>query len=73
MGNGKYKHGGYEAMAIPVKFYSVTPEEYDRLRKQMGQGVDGAEEAEERRRALEGGVFFIEESKKEVFNNGNTK
>ena len=50
-------------MAIPVKFYSVTPEEYERLRKQMEQGVDGSEEAEERRRALEGGVFFVEESK----------
>ena len=60
-------------MAIPVKFYSVTPEEYDRLRKQMEQGVDGSEEAEERRRALEGGIFFVEESKKEVFNNGSTK
>ncbi len=60
-------------MAIPVRFYSVTPEEYDRLRKQMGQGVDGAEEAEERKRALEGGIFFVEESKKEVFNNGSTK
>ena len=60
-------------MAIPVKFYSVTPEEYDRLRKQMEQGVDGSEEAEERRRALEGGVFFVEESKKEVFNHGSTK
>ena len=50
-------------MAIPVRFYSVTPEEYDRLRKQMEQGVDGAEEDEERRRALEGGIFFVEESK----------
>ena len=60
-------------MAIPVRFYSVTLEEYDRLRKQMEQGVDGSEEAEERRRALEGGVFFVEESNKEVFNNGSTK
>ena len=50
-------------MGIPVKFYSVTPEEYDRLRKQMEQGVDGSEEAQERKRALEGGVFFVEESK----------
>ena len=50
-------------MAIPVKFYSVTPEEYDRLRKQMEQGVDGSEEAEERRRALKEGVFFVEDGK----------
>lgn len=50
-------------MAIPVKFYSVTPEEYDRLRKQMEQGVDGSEEAEERRKAFEGSLFFVEESK----------
>ena len=33
-------------MAIPVKFYSVTPEEYDRIRQELQQGVDGAEEAE---------------------------
>ena len=46
-------------MAIPVKFYSVTPEEYDRLRKQMEQGIDGSEEAEERKHALEGGIFFV--------------
>lgn len=59
-------------MAIPVKFYSVTPEEYERLRKQMGQGVDGAEEDEERKRALEGGVFFVEESKTEVNEHGST-
>ena len=60
-------------MAIPVKFYSVTPEEYDRLLKQMEQGVDGSEEAEERRRALEGGVFFVEESEKEVNEHGSAQ
>ena len=60
-------------MSIPVRFYSVTPEEYDRIRKELEQGVDGSEEAEERRRALEDGVFFVEESKTEVFNNGSTK
>ena len=50
-------------MAIPVKFYSVTPEEYDRIRKQLEQGVDGAEESAQRKRDLEGGIFFVEESK----------
>ena len=48
-------------MAIPVKFYSVTPEEYDRIRKQLEQGVDGAEESAQRKRDLEGGIFFVEE------------
>lgn len=47
-------------MAIPVKFYSVTPEEYDRIRKQLEQGVDGSEEAEQRKRELEHGIFFVE-------------
>ena len=48
-------------MAIPVKFYSVTAEEYDRIRQKLEQGADGSEEAEQRRRDLEGGVFFVEE------------
>ena len=46
---------------IPVKFFSVTPEEYDRIRKELEQGLDGSEEAEQRRRDLEGGIFFVEE------------
>ena len=50
-------------MAIPVKFYSVTPEEYERIRQQLQQGVDGAEESEQRKRELEGGIFFVEEKK----------
>ena len=48
-------------MAIPVKFYSVTEEEYDRIRQELEQGVDGSEEAEQRKRDLEGGIFFVEE------------
>lgn len=48
-------------MSVPVKFYSVTPEEYERIRKILEQGSDGTEESEERRRALEGGIFFVEE------------
>ena len=47
-------------MAVPVKLYSVTPEEYDRIRQQLQQGVDGSEEAEQRKRDLEGGIFFVE-------------
>ena len=48
-------------MSIPVKFYSVTAEEYDRIRKQLEQGVDGSEETEQRKRDLEGGIFFVED------------
>lgn len=48
-------------MAIPVKFYSVTAEEYERIRQELEQGSDGAEEAEQRKRDLEGGIFFVEE------------
>lgn len=47
-------------MAVPVKFYSVTPEEYDKIRQELEQGVDGSEEAEQRKRDLEGGIFFVE-------------
>ena len=48
-------------MPIPVKFYSVTPEEYERIRKQLEQGADGDEESEQRRREQGGGIFFVEE------------
>lgn len=48
-------------MAIPVKFYSVTAEEYDRIRQELEQGVDGSEEAEQKKRDLDGGIFFVEE------------
>ena len=47
-------------MAVPVKFYSVTPEEYDKIRQELEQGVDGSEEAEQRKRDLEGSIFFVE-------------
>jgi hypothetical protein len=50
-------------MAVPVRFYSMTPEQYEKLRKSMGQGVDGSEEAEERRKAFEGSLFFVEDNK----------
>ena len=50
-------------MAIPVKFYSVTPEEYDKIRQQLEQGVDGSEESEQRKRELAGGIFFVSDPK----------
>ena len=60
---GKYNNeGGIPTMAIPVKFYSVTAEEYDRIRQELEQGVDGSEEAEQRKRALEGGIFFVNDT-----------
>ena len=54
---------GESTMAIPVKFYSVTAEEYDRIRQKLEQGADGSEEAEQRRRDLEGGIFFVDDKK----------
>ena len=52
-------------MAIPVKFYSVTPEEYNRIRQELEQGVDGSEETQQRKRDLDGGIFFVEDNKVE--------
>ena len=63
-------------MGHPVRFYSVTPEEFEKLRKQMERGPDGAEESQEQeqvRRDFENGIFFIEENKQEVKDNGSTK
>ena len=58
-------------MAIPVRFYSVTAEEYEIIRQQLQQGVDGAEEAEQRKRELEGGIFFVSGSETQINNQGN--
>ena len=58
-----------------VRFYSMSPEEYDRLCKQIGRGVDVAEERLQREqivRDFENGIFFIED-KWEGNDNGNTK
>lgn len=52
-----------------VKFYSMTLQEYERLRKELEQGVDGAEEQEQKRQAFEDSIFFIEPERKE--NKGN--
>ena len=55
-------------MGHPVRFYSVTPEEFEKQRKQMERGQDGAEESQEQeqiRRDFENGIFFIEEKNKE--------
>lgn len=46
-------------MSVPVKFYSVTPEEYERIRQQLQQEVDGSDSSEQRKRELEGGIFFV--------------
>lgn len=50
-------------MGHPVRFYSMTPEEFEKLRKQMERGSDGVEESQEQeqvRQDFEDGVFFIE-------------
>ena len=64
-------------MGNPVRFYSMTPEDFEKLRKQMERGQDGVEELnefEQARRDFENGIFFIEEKKKqEVNDNGGTK
>ena len=49
-------------MAIPVRFYSVTAEEYERIQKEMQEArhVQESQEEIERKKALEGGIFFVE-------------
>lgn len=49
-------------MPIPVRFYSMTAEQYEKIRKEMEQGVDGSEEAQQRKRDLEGGIFFVNDT-----------
>ena len=63
-------------MGHPVRFYSVTPEEFENLRKQMERGSDGAEESQEQeqiRRDFENGIFFIEEEKNKENNNADER
>ena len=63
-------------MGNPVRFYSVTPEEFEKLRKQMERGQDGAEESQEQeqiRRDFENGIFFIEEEKNKENNNADER
>lgn len=55
-------------MGHPVRFYTMTPEEFEKLRKQMERGQDGVEESsefEQAKRDFENGIFFIEEKKQE--------
>ena len=49
-------------MAIPVRFYSVTAEEYERIKEEMQQAchVQEQQEVEERKRDFEGSLFFVE-------------
>lgn len=46
-------------MAIPVKFYSLTQEQFERMLQQSEQDADGSEESQKRRQDLEGGIFFV--------------
>lgn len=54
-------------MAIPVRFYSVTAEEYERIHQEMQEAchVQEMQEEAERKRDLEGGIFFVEDNKVE--------
>ena len=63
-------------MGHPVRFYSVTPEEFENLRKQMERGSDGEKEKQEQeqiRRDFENGIFFIEEEKNKENNNADER
>ena len=57
-------------MSVPVKFYSVTPEEYERIRQQLQQEVDGSDSSEQRKRELEGGIFFVSDPETQTNNQG---
>lgn len=62
-------------MGNPVRFYSMTLEEFEKLRRQMERGPDGIEESNELelvKRDFENGIFFIED-KQEVNDDGSTK
>ena len=59
-------------MGNPVRFYSVTPEEFENLLRQMELGSDGVKEKQEQeqiRRDFENGIFFIEERENKENNN----
>ena len=63
-------------MGNPVRFYSVTPEEFEKLRKQMERGSDGEKEKQEQeqiKRDFENGIFFIEEEKNKENNNADER
>ena len=53
-------------MAIPVRFYSVTAQEYERIRQEMLDTchVQEMQEEAERRKDLEGDIFFVEDVNK---------
>lgn len=63
-------------MGNPVRFYSVTPEEFENLLRQMERGSDGVEEKKEQeqiRRDFENGIFFIEERENKENNNADER
>ena len=60
-------------MPVPVRFYSMTAEQYEKIRKEMEQGEDGSEESQQRKRDLEGGIFFISDKEDEVKSNGSSE
>ena len=63
-------------MGNPVRFYSVTPEEFENLLRQMERGSDGVEEKQEQeqiKRDFENGILFIEERENKENNNVNER
>ena len=59
-------------MGNPVRFYSVTPEEFENLFIEMelvSYVVEEKKEQEQIRRDFENGIFFIEERENKENNN----
>lgn len=44
-------------MAIPVKFYSVTAEEYERIRQEIEAAKERGEKSDK-----DSGIYFVEDS-----------
>ena len=53
-------------MPIPVRFYSVTAEEYEEIRKKIEE-AKSKETMTEEEKSLENGIFFVDD------NNNNTE
>lgn len=49
-------------MAIPVKFYSVTQEEYEKIRKRLEEAKSKETTLSQEEKELDGGIFFVEDT-----------
>lgn len=50
-------------MPIPVRFYSVTAEEYEEIRKKIEE-AKSKETMTEEEKSLENGIFFVDDNNK---------